>query len=153
MDNQLKGQILNNYLTHQMMATTDVTKQVQSIDFPDTHNLDEFKNQVKMWIELDNQVKKLQALVKERNKAKSMLTMKILDFMSKYNIEDLNTKEGKLRFKSSTKNKNASLKEIKQRLQLHYPHVSTIDELTSKVFEPIVVEHQTLRRLKPSSKN
>lgn len=148
MDTQLKGQILNNYLTQQMMAADDANKQVENMDLPDSHNLDEFKNQVKMWIELDNQVKKLQALVKERNQAKNMLTLKILNFMSKYNIEDLNTKEGKLRYKASTHKKNASLKEIKQRLQQHYPTVTNVDELAVKVFEPVMVQHQTLRRLK-----
>lgn len=160
MDANIKGQILNNYLTQQMMAMDDGSasesggsaNHVQNMDLPDSHNLDEFKNQVKMWIEFDNQVKKLQALVKERNALKNQLTVKILGFMSKYNIEDLNTKDGKLRFKQSTTKRNANLKEIKTRLQEHFGNVSSIDELTTKVFEPKMEQRQYLRRLKPNGR-
>lgn len=154
MDNSIKGQILNNYLTQQLMTadqSPDQQQQIQNVDLPDSHNLDEFKNQVKSWIELDNQIRKLQALIKERNSHKTHLTVKILSFMSKYNIEDLNTKDGKLRFKQSRTKKNATLKDIKTRLSELYGTTSSVEELTAKVFEPKFEERQYLRRLKPSN--
>lgn len=154
MDNHIKGQILNNYLTQQLMTTEDQDsskQQVQSVDLPDSHNLDEFKNQVKSWIEIDNQIRKLQALIKERNSHKTTLTVKILNFMSKYNIEDLNTKDGKLRFKQSRQKRNATLKDIKTRLSEYYGSTDSVEQLAEKVFEPKFEERQYLRRLKPSN--
>lgn len=146
----IKGQILNSYLTQQMMTAEEDQKQIQNMDLPDSHNLEEFKGQVKMWIECDNQIKKLQALIKERNAMKSKLTVKILDFMCKYNIEDLNTKDGKLRFKQSTHKRNATLAEVKKRLAENFGVATSIDELTAKVFEPKTIQHTSLRRLKAS---
>jgi hypothetical protein len=68
-------------------------------DAPSQNELDDFKNQVKIWFEIDNSVKKMQQSIKEHNHAKGVLNTKILHFMAKYNIDDLNTKEGILRYR------------------------------------------------------
>jgi hypothetical protein len=68
---------------------------------PDTVELEEFKNQVRIWMELNSSIKQLQQLARERRLFKKQLTDKILEFMHKYNIDDLTTKEGRLLCKSS----------------------------------------------------
>ena len=69
------------------------------VEVPDAASLEEFKNQVKIWIETTKSIRQLQAQTKERNQFKNQLTEKILAFMAKYNIDDLNTKDGLLQYK------------------------------------------------------
>jgi hypothetical protein len=146
MDNVVKKQIINTYLNQQLQSTND-NRVMQQVEFPDSNNMEDFKNQVKAWIEIDNQVKKLQGLIRERNNAKKLLTVKILAFMGRYNIEDLNTKDGKLRYKVSQVRKQVNHREIKDRLSEHYGSISDIKELTEKVFEPSFQVKHYLRRM------
>ena len=61
----------------------------------------EFKNEVKEWLLLDDDIITLQNAIKERKKKKDQLTPKILDYMNRYEINDLNTNNGKLKFTKS----------------------------------------------------
>lgn len=168
MDNlNIKNQIINNYLSQQLMASgqngggvaqqqqqhqpADMSRAVKQIEIPDPQILEEFKNQVKAWIEIDNTVKKLQGMIRERNIAKQQLTNTILGFMSRYNIEDLNTKDGKLRYKVSQVKVPLSKTTIQSRLMEYYDPNLSAEELAAKVFETTteVKEKHSLRRFKP----
>jgi hypothetical protein len=70
-----------------------------SVAEPSTMALDEFKRDVKQWMELDNVIKQFKTMAKEKVKSQKVLTERIMAFMSMYRIEDLNTREGKLRYK------------------------------------------------------
>ena len=61
----------------------------------------EFKQNVKNWLMLDDDIIKLQAAIKERKLKKNELTPKILNFMDNNKINDLNTNDGKLKFTKS----------------------------------------------------
>jgi hypothetical protein len=61
----------------------------------------EFKSNVKEWLMLDDDIITLQKAVKERKVKKDELTPKILGFMDKFNINDLNTQGGKIKFTKS----------------------------------------------------
>lgn len=61
----------------------------------------EFKSSVKEWLMLDDDIITLQKAVKERKVKKDELTPKILGFMDKFNINDLNTQGGKIKFTKS----------------------------------------------------
>jgi hypothetical protein len=61
--------------------------------------LQDFKTDVRTWLELDSTIKRLQSALKDRREAKRQLTERILQFMAEHNIEDLNTKDGRLRYK------------------------------------------------------
>ena len=141
----IKSQIMNNYLSQQMMEASD--NQVQQIELPDAQNMEAFKNQVKTWIDIDNQIKKLQGLTRERNSAKNELTVKILNFMSKYNIEDLNTKDGKLRYKVSQVNKQANRADITERVTQLYGKYNDPKEFLEHVLAPKTEQKHSLRRL------
>jgi len=122
------------------------------IDVPDNTSLEEFKHHVKMWMELDNQVKKMNMLVREKKTVQKALTEKILSFMSRYNIEDLNTKEGKLRYKVSYSKPQVKKVDMKDKILNYFEHDK---ELGSKVVEAVFMEEDkakvekvSLRRLK-----
>lgn len=159
--NSLKGQLIHNYLNQQLTAVGDNDasggdmfnddRAMQPMELPDNQVLDDFKSQVRMWIEIDNQIQKLQAAMRERKSVKKQLTEKILKFMGRYNIEDLNTKDGKLRYRTANVKATVTKAEIKQRLIENYGKVQNIEELTNLVFASQEKSQKpTLRRLKPS---
>lgn len=145
---EAKGNLINSYLNQQLAACEGGA--LQQVELPDNVLLEEFKNQVRMWIEVDNTVKKLKAILKDRNAAKKQLSDKILRFMAKFNIEDLNTKDGhKLRYKVTETKSTPSKSEIRERLVENYGKVSDIEELSKLVFESKETrKKEVLRRLK-----
>jgi hypothetical protein len=60
-----------------------------------------FKQNVKDWVTLDDDIKTLQEAIKKRKKRINELTPIILDFMKRFNINDLNTQNGQLRYTTS----------------------------------------------------
>jgi len=110
--------------------------------------LDEFKKDVQDWMSLDNQMKRLEVAVKERRKKKKDLNLKILDFMDRFNIEDLNTKEGIIRYKKSFVKEPLSQKKIKDKLMDMFKDDNAISEKVEKIFtDRGKVEKTTLRRI------
>ena len=122
------------------------------VETPDNLSLEEFKHQVKMWIEIDNQIKHINQTIKEKKTIQKHLTEKILGFMSRYNIEDLNTKDGKLRYKITHTKPTVKKNEIKDKLLNYFEHDKDMGKkVVSAVFEPdetAKVEKVSLRRLK-----
>jgi hypothetical protein len=84
---------------------------------PSDTMLTQFRTDVKNWIDTDNAIKRLAGALKERRTAKRDLTGRILRFMETYNVEDLNTREGRLRYRVSNVFSPLGQKAIKQRLQ------------------------------------
>ena len=152
-DDHLKNQLIQSYLSQQMAEASvneGETQMVKRMDMPDNNLLEQFKNDVRIWIDTDNTIKKLQQAIKERNVIKKQITEKILRFMARYNIEDLNTRDGtKLRCKETLIKPSLTCKAIKERLEDNYTKTSSFEELSKAVFcelEP--KKKQTLRRLK-----
>jgi len=88
----------------------DIDKINDTDDTNETFNDDneefvEFKDIVKEWITLDDDILKLRNAIKERTKRKNDITPKIMDFMNKFEINDLNTNNGKLKFTKSLQTK------------------------------------------------
>ena len=173
MENSIKNTLINNYLQDQLRCsngdednsgnggngvgnvgggnnTGNNTKTLCNIvEMPDNNSLEQFKNQVRSWVEIDNNVKALKQAIKDRNVVKKDLTEKILRFMIKFNIEDLNTKDGsKLRYKVNQVTKNPTAKDIKKRLVENYHKVNNAEDLSNTIFICNKVDKPTLRRLK-----
>lgn len=111
--------------------------------------LEEFKDNVKQWLELDNQLKRLAAASKERRKKKNDINLKILEFMGKFNIEDLNTKDGIIRYKKTFVKEPLSQKTIKTKLEELFKDDQENFEKIEKIFtDREKVEKTSLRRLK-----
>lgn len=140
--NAMVSNIINNDIA------LDSTESVMSESINEAL-LQEFKDNVKRWLELDNQLKRLAAASKERRKKKNEINNKILEFMSKFNIEDLNTKEGIIRYKKSYVKEPLSQKTIKTKLEELFKDQPDIFERIDKIFtDRGKVEKLSLRRLK-----
>lgn len=60
--------------------------------------LNDFKNKVKQWLSIDSDIEKLQTKIKELKKTKNNIEPEITSFMVNYNISDLNTDKGKIKY-------------------------------------------------------
>jgi hypothetical protein len=165
MTTQQSVALMNTYLDQQRVLsssidTVSVSGSTSTINGPnamvianeDTITLDEFKNYVRKWLELDNFVKKAQEVVKEKKKARDEFSKVITKFMCKYNIEDLNTKEGRIRCKVGYVKAPVNQKLIKQRISDYFSNEEEKkQEILSKIYdERNTAEKVTLRRLKIS---
>ena len=111
--------------------------------------LEEFKKNVQNWMTFDNQMKRLAAASKVLKVKKKELNEKILDFMVRYNIEDLNTKEGIIRYKKTFVKEPLTQKLIKEKLQDIFKDNETDLEKVNEIFNNRgKVEKTSLRRLK-----
>ncbi len=111
--------------------------------------LEEFKENVKAWTLADNQVKRLNAASKQLKTKKKELNEKILDFMARFNIEDLNTKEGIIRYKKTFVKEPLTQKMIKEKLNEMFKDSDTHLEKINEIFtNRNKVEKTSLRRLK-----
>jgi hypothetical protein len=125
---------------------------------PDAAALDEFKNQVRLWMELDNSLRQLQQLCRERRTFKKQITEKITAFMSRYNIDDLHTKEGRLFCKTTYVKSKLTHGIIRQRIEdvLSHEYVNDPEKctaITSAVFSRDRSQRAslTLRKVRVSS--
>lgn len=160
----MKRQLLENYLKqqsvdHQHPMAQSVTSDqpndnllVLYNEIPENISLEEFKNYVKKWLEYDNFIKKARDVVKEKRKSRDKLTEIITKFMCKYNIEDLNTKEGRIRCKTSVVKAPVNQKVVKQRITDYFKeNEHQKNDILHKIYEEReAVEKVSLRRLKIS---
>lgn len=115
----------------------------------DPNELQEFKQQVKTWLELDLVVKRLQAAIKERKKIQKELRENILKFMLLNNVEDLNTKHGTIRYRTSLVKAPLGQKEIKEKLYSEFEGEEQIINKIKRVFDDREKrERTTLTKLK-----
>tara|TARA_B100001778_G_C18484079_1_gene581773 strand:- start:29 stop:505 length:477 start_codon:yes stop_codon:yes gene_type:complete len=110
--------------------------------------LDEFKENVKAWTLADNQVKRLNAASKQLKTKKKELNEKILDFMARFNIEDLNTKEGIIRYKKTFVKEPLTQKMIKEKLNEMFKDSDSLEKINEIFTNRNKVEKTSLRRLK-----
>jgi hypothetical protein len=110
-------------------------------------DLQNFKKLISAWVELDSIVQKLQETLKEKKKLKLRIQAKITEFMQKYQVEDVNTKDVKLRYKMIKTKVPLSRQQIKQRVVDNYGDKAP--EIVEKIFENSnTVDKPTLRKLK-----
>jgi len=114
--------------------------------------LEEFKNRVKIWIRLDNEVKELTTKMrvldnerKQRKKYIDTLTPFILSYMTDNDIEELNSRYGRLRSNSSFVKVPQTMKVVKEKLYTKFEHNTEILDSIFKNREK--VEKITLKRL------
>lgn len=139
LDAYLRQQIIASSLRdndHEDDGASQRTSDIpQPIEMPDGAALAVFKGQVHAFMDIDDKVRKLQACVKELNREKRGMSEQILAFMRKYNIEELNTRNGKLRYKMTHVAAPMSQKELKNRFISNYDTNKTADEIVKCVFD------------------
>jgi hypothetical protein len=116
---------------------------------PTPTELEDFKNQVSLWLELEKSIEQMHVAARERVTAKNALSARILKFMSKYGIEDLNTKEGTLRYKVTQVKEPITQSKIKTKISENLAlGIGDAAEFNRKIFEERTVhEKHSLKRV------
>jgi seryl-tRNA synthetase len=114
----------------------------------DAKLLEEFKIDVKNWLQLDDGVKQLQREIKEQKKVHKELGDKISNFMANNNVEDLNTKNGVIRYTKSLVKAPLSQKAIKEKLTEAFQGNDSLNTILTDVFDNREkLEKFTLKRI------
>lgn len=129
-------------------------------DFEDNYYLDdndpdfiEFKENAKLWLKLDDDIKKLNDAIKERKNKKNEITPTLLDFMESHNINDLNTSDGNLKFHKSLRSKPLSKKYLINRLGDFYKNMNKGEKIVNFIYNNREkTEISNLKRVYPKNK-
>lgn len=156
--------MLDAYLRSQLIASTlnaeasddDDAEASETVELPDAATLQGFKAQVQKFMELDDKIRKLQAAARELGREKRAMSDHILAFMKRYRIEDLNTRNGNLRYRMSFVKAPLSQKEMRNRFISNFDTHKSADEIAQVVFDardkvPKVSLKRTSPRLLTSS--
>ena len=91
--------------------------------------LDDFKNKVGSWLELDEQISSMEKKVRELKKIRNKkLEPEITSFMVKFNISDLNTNNGKLRCNARNTKKPLNKINIRENLCKVIEDINSVDK-------------------------
>ena len=132
------SQILKNLIDEEKKREATV-KMVQNVDDGDDLVVNEgelnyFKEKVRRWLTYDDEIRILQNALKDRRKKKNELTPEVLEFMKTHNIEDLNTKDGKLKCSISNRKKTLTQKDIKHKLLGYFKNENKGEKCIDYVF-------------------
>ena len=110
-------------------------------DSDDEHYLDdndpefiEFKENVKLWMKLDDDINTLNKAIKERKEKKKEISPGLLEFMEKHEINDLNTNEGNLKFQKSLRSKPISKKYLLDKLGFFFNNESKGEKVVNFIY-------------------
>lgn len=122
---------------------------------PDATSMSQIRSYVRTYIEVDDQLRKLRVVVRERVAAKNAASEEIVKLMKRFNIEDLNTKDGStLRLKESRVKEPLKRTDLKERVRdkLNEPHDGeyNIEDAIEEIFEnrPTITK-EALQRIMP----
>lgn len=151
------SRISSQYIRNNPQLTSQNNVEMMAIvpvqELPDNITIEDFTNLAKKWIEHDNWLRKYQELAKQKRKQKEKLTQIITHYMTKYNIEDLNTTEGKICCKVRHVKSGVNQKVVKEKItEIFKDNEETCNAIISKIFEDREkVERVSLRRIKISN--
>ena len=101
-----------------------------------------FKQNVKDWVTLDDDIKTLQDAIKKRKKRINELTPQILDFMKRFNINDLNTQNGQLRYTTSLLAKPVNKNFLLSKLGEFFKDSEKSEALTTYIYDNRIKEEK-----------
>lgn len=114
----------------------------QLVPYQSENELNDFKEKVKAWIKLDNEIKAINAKIKildnerkHRKKLVNMLSEEILKFMSMNEIDELNSKDGIIKYKKSYVKEPLTQKQMKQKLLEQFKFMEDAEERINNVFK------------------
>ena len=86
-------------------------------DVPNLEGLDDFKEKIKQWLNIDNQIRDLKTKIKILNANQTELTPAIMNYMGKNEIHNMNLGDsGKLKFVQRETCKGITQKFLKEKL-------------------------------------
>ena len=108
---------------------------------------DNLKDNVKEYLDIDDQIKALNKAIVERRKQKSKLSADILTMMNKFEIDNMNTKNGRLIYSVSNTSKPLSKKNLVDGLKIYFKNEDTAKSVSQIVLDSRpTVEKITLKR-------
>jgi len=114
------------------MEEYDGEDQIQEMQMIDLEN---FKDTVRGYLKIDDDIKKVENVLKELRKKKKDMEKPILDFMGKYEIEDCNTGDGKLHYQVTNVFKPINRDNIKKQLGEFFKNSKLGEECTNYIYE------------------
>lgn len=104
--------------------------------------MEEFKYQVRNWIKLDTEIKDISAKMrmlegerKRRKKVQEELSKRIMAFMKNNQIDELNSREGIIKSKTSMVKTSLSQKALQQRIMEVFGTDGQVEEKVKSIFE------------------
>lgn len=108
----------------------------------DTEHLNEFKEQVKNWLRLDNEINAINSKIKmldnekkHRKKLLNELSSRILKFMGNNEIDELNSKDGIIKYKKSYVKEPLTHKTIISKLKTQFNNSEDAIDKINRVFK------------------
>ncbi len=95
-----------------------------------------FKEKVQRYLHVDNQILELEKNLRELKKVRNKeLEPEITQFMTKYNVIDLNTENGKLRCQEKKTKQGINKNNIRQNLSKYFSEQDKLDEAITTIWE------------------
>jgi hypothetical protein len=95
-----------------------------------------FKEKVQRFLHVDNQISELEKNLRELKKVRNKeLEPEITQFMTKYNVIDLNTENGKLRCQEKKTKQGINKHNIRQNLTKYFSEQDKLDEAISTIWD------------------
>lgn len=110
-----------------------------------TNEIQFFKEKVQRWINVDNQISELEKQIKDLKKVRNKeLEPEITSFMTKYNVKDLNTENGKLRCQEHKTRKGLNKQNIRDNLSKYLTETDQLNEAVDTIIREreIVVKYK-----------
>jgi hypothetical protein len=153
-DNQIIKQTQNTY-------DDDEDEKINNEEDYDTDNIFSdnneefilFKKNVREWLLIDDDIMKLQNAIKDRRKKKNDLTPKIMSFMNNYQINDLNTQNGKLKFSKTQHTKPINKQFLMAKISDYFKDMNKGEKIANYILDNRDKEERmNLRRIKDKKK-
>ena len=96
---------------------------------------DQLKSNVKSYLEIDDQIKALNKAIAERRKQKTKLNDEILNTMKKFEIDNMNTKNGRLIYSVTKTSKPLNKTNLLKGLNIYFNNEDTSKEVTKIVLD------------------
>lgn len=140
---------VNNNKNYQLVST--------NTNYSESYTMDDFKNMVTQWVQLDKELMKkkeqIKALTQEKKQLSKMMeimSLKILEFMNLNDppIDQLNTRQGLIKCKRSYVKQSLTKKELIDTLTREFQNVLNADDIIQNVFNnrPKIEKIQLIRK-------
>ena len=110
-----------------------------------------FKEKVQRWLHVDNQITQLEAQIRDLKKVRNKeLEPEITGFMTKHNVSDLNTENGKLKCQERKTKKGLNKEFVKNNLSKYLVEEDKVDECMNDLWKnrPVTISYK-LQKVKP----
>jgi hypothetical protein len=147
----VSGSVHGSIIDSKTVDTIPSNIQEQTGGVEDENNFilfqEQLKTDVKEYMELDDQIKSLNKAVAQRRKTKSKLADSILNTMKKFEIENMNTKNGRLIYSVKKSFKGLNKKNLLTGLNIYFKDEDKAKDATTAVLSNReVIEKVSLKR-------